>query len=249
MHEQQHKGYLVICHGSRNEKWMQMIEECVNSVPKSSPLTIGFLEMIEGRTIADGVRYLEGQGVHEIVAIPFFVCSGSTHLNEIQYALGLLSTPAVHTDLELIHPTIPVIWSTPLDDHRLVLQLLEERIAEICVSPDEEALLIIAHGSNKRGFQEIWEEKMKALLFSLQPIFTFKDFDFATLKPDNIQEKAHKLSQNGRYKVLAMPVFLSQGYYTDVKIPEKLQSVPHLYQYKTYLPHQLMNQWLQEQMR
>ncbi len=88
-------GVLVISHGSRDGKWVRLVDEAVAQVlrPSDIPIVSSFLEIVEGRLIQDGIRTLERQGVTDIIAVPLFVSSGSTHVDEIGYALGAKPEP------------------------------------------------------------------------------------------------------------------------------------------------------------
>ncbi|MBU9711888.1 sirohydrochlorin chelatase [Evansella tamaricis] len=240
-------GVLVVAHGSQNQKWVALIEEAVASLETSAPVTIGYLELIEGKSIADGVRFLENQGVDNIAVIPFFVCSGSTHLNEIQYALGVIEEPAFDTDIELIHPKVPVIWGKAMDAHPLILEVLEARIQPLSEMPFQESLLLVAHGSDRPHFQPVWEETLEDMVEYFKEKFGFSEAGYGTVLPDTITEAAGDLSANGKKKVVAVPVFLSDGYYTSKKIPAKLEGFPHVYNGSAYLPHPSIRLWLQDQ--
>ncbi|ADU29153.1 sirohydrochlorin chelatase [Evansella cellulosilytica] len=245
--EQWKKGVLILAHGSRDKKWVQLIDESVDNIKTDVPVTIGYLELIEGRSIADGVRRLEQQGVEEILAIPFFVCSGSTHLAEIQYALGVIKTPLLETDLPLIHPKANIVWGEAMDYHPFILKVLEERISSLTLEPENERLLLVAHGSNRPDFEPKWEKTLRYMCTYFKEKYRFNDSNYGTILPDTITEAAEQLSDNNKHKLVVVPVFLSEGYYTSKKIPSKLVEVDHVYDGKTYLPHSAITEWLQEQ--
>ncbi|MBU9722575.1 cobalamin biosynthesis protein CbiX [Bacillus alkalicola] len=240
-------GVLVIAHGSRNQEWIKLIENAVNAIETSVPVTIGYLELVEGRSIADGVRYLEKLSVTDIIVIPFFVSSGSTHLNEIKYALGVLNTPAFQSDIELIFPKATITWTQAMDCHPQILQVLEDRIRSLSTTPAKESLLLMAHGSNRQGFQEVWESTLERIVTHFKNKFGFGDAAFATVLPDTIYKTGKKLSRDGNRMVIAIPVFLSEGYYTSKKLPEILEGIPHHYEGAAYLPHPGVTKWLQDQ--
>jgi len=97
-------GVLVISHGSPDLDWVAFVDEAVAGtvveLQGNIPIVSSFLEIVEGRLIQDGIDQLEAWGVTDIIVIPLFVSSGSTHIDEISYALGMKSTPEKETDLE-----------------------------------------------------------------------------------------------------------------------------------------------------
>ncbi|PTM57881.1 sirohydrochlorin chelatase [Desmospora activa] len=237
-------GVLVIAHGSRSQRWVQLVEEAAAAVNSPHPLTVGYLELVEGRSIADGVRQLERKGVQRILAVPLFVSSGSTHLEEIQYALGVIEKSHIETELERINPQVPITWTTAMDDHKLVESILAERIAALSTQPEKEALLLVAHGSEKPGFRQVWEEGLAALTTRLNQRFSFAEADYAMLRLGDVREKAERLSRHRT--CLVAPVFLSPGYFTEKVVPAELNGLPCRYRGETYLPHPDVSRWVEE---
>jgi sirohydrochlorin cobaltochelatase len=238
-------GVLVIAHGSKNQQWVQRIDEAVANANVELPVTVGFLELVEGRSIADGVRELENKKVKRILAIPLFVSSASTHLEEIRYALGVIPQSRIETDLELVHPQAEIIWCSAMDGHPLMLKILTERIGNISMFPSEETLLLVGHGSDIPEFHEMWEQMLGNLAKVMRSRLGFKESSYGTLHPDNLAERAAQIAQN--QKVIVVPVFLSPGYLTSEAIPSRLDGTSFIYNGETYLPHPLVSQWIKEQ--
>lgn len=240
-------GVLVIAHGSRNKAWVERIDQTVASIAIDIPIRIGYLEMVEGRGIAEAVRDLEKSKVQQIIAIPLFISNGSTHLEEIQYALGLIKKSSVETDLALIEPQVKVIWSQAMDVHPYMVDILSERLQSLSTDPINETLLLVAHGCEVEGFHCLWNDMLHSLSSSLQERYSFNDTQYATLLPNNITEKAKQLSADK--KLIVLPVFLSEGYFTTQVIPKKLEGLSYGYSGETYLPHPLISRWIEEQIR
>jgi sirohydrochlorin cobaltochelatase len=240
----EHAGILVIAHGSKNKQWVEYIDQAVASIHIHLPITVGFLEMVEGRSIEEGIRRLERQQVKQIIVVPLFVSSGSTHLEEIQYALGLKSYSRIKTDLKRIHPRAEIVWSTAMDDQQYMKDILRQRVQDLLTDPSNEALLLVGHGSKVAGFQHIWEHTLQNLTQSLKDQCQINEAHYATLLPDNVTERARLLSY--RKKLIVLPVFLSEGYFTTKVIPTKLTGLTYKYSGETYLPHPLVSQWIEE---
>ncbi|WP_416148388.1 sirohydrochlorin chelatase [Salipaludibacillus sp. HK11] len=247
MSNDKQKGILVIAHGSRDSKWMDLIEQSVSLLESNVPVTIGYLELVAGKSIEDGVRRLEDGGAEEILVIPFFVCSGSTHLEEIQYALGVIDHSDLDSHLADIHPKAKIIWGKPMDSHPLIIELLADRIRKLSKTPSKESLMLVTHGNNRPKFQAMWEATLNDMSEKLQAKLGFSEVGIGTILPDTITESAQALSHDNTKEIIVAPVFLSEGYYTTKKIPAKLKGLFHAYDGKTYLPHPLIHDWLQEQ--
>jgi len=85
-------GILVIAHGSQSESWCEPVRDTVDEVDLSYPVELGFLEFVPNETINDAVERLDDAGVTEIIAVPLFISSHSSHIQEIEYVLGLRET-------------------------------------------------------------------------------------------------------------------------------------------------------------
>ncbi|AMA74195.1 hypothetical protein ACH33_16135 [Aneurinibacillus sp. XH2] len=238
------QGVLVISHGSRNRTWVAKVEELLQQVHAACPLEVTFLDMVEGRTIGEGMKRLEAQGVEEIIVVPLFVSSGSTHLQEIRYALGFTSHLDIKTWRHPLSIGARVIWTEPMNDHPKIRELLHDRVREFSVRPSEEMLMLVAHGSDVPGFKERWQQMLEGLGSTLCCELGLKGAVYATIHPDTIASRARTASGEGR--LIVVPVFLSPGYYTEKAIPKRLAGIPHRYSGRAYLPDQRVVLWLEE---
>jgi sirohydrochlorin ferrochelatase len=236
------KGVLVIAHGSRDAQWVSYIDYVVSELTTSYPVEVGYLEMVEGKSIQDAICKLEALGVVRFLAVPLFVSSGSTHLDEIRYALGLQETPTIETDLSKFNLKAIVDWAGPMDTHPFTLQLIFDRIEALSIQPKQEQLLVIGHGSDETNFGQQWEEMLATICEQIENKYPFKAVTYATLHPDTVREKAEELAQHGRPIVL--PIFISEGYFTRKLIPRKLEGLSYVYDGKAYIPHPLVSEWL-----
>lgn len=235
----------MIAHGSRNADWVKGIEEAVEksrSKMSDIPMSIGFLELVPDKSIADGIDSLQRMGVTRILIIPLFITMGSTHLEEIRYALGLQEQSRIPTDLKPIRPTAELVWCSPLEAHPLVVNLLKERVQALSTQPDEELLFLVGHGSEGIGFKEKWEELFQQLGFHLRNQIGLKGFSYAAIKGNRVVRRAKALARKNR--LIVIPIFLSEGYFTQSVIPSKLEGINCTYHGQTYLPHPLISDWI-----
>ena len=95
-------GVLVISHGSRDAGWVAMVDEAVLALQVPADVVAvecSFLEIVEGRLMQDGTNRLLEQGVTDMIVVPLFVSSGSTHIDEIAWAMGAKAEAELETDL------------------------------------------------------------------------------------------------------------------------------------------------------
>ncbi|MDP5277102.1 sirohydrochlorin chelatase [Chengkuizengella axinellae] len=243
-------GLLVISHGSRNEKWVRLVDQAVDEVglDDSIPKESSFLELVENRLIQDGIYRLEDQGVTDIIVIPLFVSSGSTHLDEISYALGVISTPILETDMTPMDINSNIHLGVPVDDDPIIANILYERIKDLSKHPQQEVVCIVGHGSKEKGFHAKWRSGLESLAQRVQKLGGFAGSDSAMLLPNQVYCKMkvlHKKYPN--HKVIIVPLFLSEGYFTNDVIPSRLKEFIYLYNGKPILPDIKISIWIEQQ--
>jgi sirohydrochlorin ferrochelatase len=238
-------GILVVAHGS-DENWNQRVRESVTQVEVPYPVELGFLD-VETENIAMAVQALEQKGVKRIVAVPIFVCSASSHMEEIKYMLGLPSSlndeAAQKKGLERIEKTATVELTPALDDHLLVAEIINERLKNLSQNPEKEIVVLVAHGTSDPENLAVWKEKMASLGDKLQQIQGFKQVccGFVGAGTPKIRTVVEEVkNSNPDCTVIVMPVMLSAGVYTDSKIPTSLEGITYLYPeagQRALLPH------------
>jgi sirohydrochlorin ferrochelatase len=245
-------GVLVISHGSRSEDWVRLVDEAVAEVrvPDGLPIVSSFLEIVEGRLIQDGIAALENEGVTDLIVVPLFVSSGSTHLDEISYALGVIPQPALPTDMAPFERTARVHMAAPIDDDPLVAELVYGKVRELSREPEREVLLLIGHGSVERGFRLRWRRGLERLAARLRRLGGFAAADAAMLLPDQTARKLRKWRERlPDHDVVVAPLFLSEGYFTRTVIPQRLEGHHHKVRYsgRALLPSPLVSRWMERQ--
>ncbi|GAA0136909.1 hypothetical protein YSY43_37500 [Paenibacillus sp. YSY-4.3] len=246
----QRPGVLVISHGSPDGHWVKLVDDAVAAVqaqlPEGLPVEASFLEIVEGRLIQDGIDRLEQQGVTDMIVIPLFMSSGSTHVDEIAYALGVKDTPEKETDLERFRLSARVFFGEPVDDHPLVAQMIWDKSKLLSREPEREALLLIGHGSRHEGFRQRWEQGISSLAARVKELGGIAVTDYALLNPDSVHKKVSYWQERG-YEVAIAPLFLSAGYFTKKEIPSRLEGLTYRYSGEALLPHSLLPHWMLDQ--
>ncbi|MBB3111951.1 sirohydrochlorin ferrochelatase [Paenibacillus phyllosphaerae] len=252
----QKPGILVISHGSRDEGWVALVDDAVAQVSASLNAEVqvvsAFLEIVEGRLIQDGIDQLEAEGVTELFVLPLFVSSGSTHVDDIAQGFGL---PRVREDREgelgvfRVGRQVNVTFGSPIDDHEDIAQVLLDNIRELSESPERESLLLIAHGSNEEVFHERYRDGMQLLAERLRRLGGFAGADYAMLLPDQAAAKLRALQEERPEQAwIVVPLFLSQGYFTQKMIPSRLTGLTYRYNGQAMLPHPRLLAWMEHQM-
>ncbi|WP_424766975.1 sirohydrochlorin chelatase [Paenibacillus sp. sgz302251] len=248
------RGILVISHGSREQEWVQLVDAAVAAAAASprlngTPVVSSFLEIVEGRLIQDGIDALEQQGVTDMLVVPLFLSSGSTHVDEIGQAFGLPWVSDLAGDLGTFRVAARVKYGLPIDDDPEIAELLIHNIAELTVEPATEALLLIGHGSKENVFHERWQHGLTLLGERLRKLGGYARAEYAMLLPDQAAKKLAAMhAEHPEEAVIVVPLFLSQGYFTNHVIPSRLEGLNYRYNGQAMLPHSAIERWLERQM-
>lgn len=201
-------GVLIISHGSRDKAWVSIVEEAVSglSLGEEIPVVVSFLELVEGRLIQDGINELEHAGITDIIVIPLFVSSGSTHVDEIEYALGAKPEPERETDLALFSVKAKVHYGYPIDDDPDIAVMIWDKLRELSTEPKRETILLVGHGSVYDGFRQRWQKGISSLAGRVSEVSGVAAADYGLLSPDSIRSKVEYWQEQG-HEVLVAPLF------------------------------------------
>ncbi|MEF3302477.1 sirohydrochlorin chelatase [Paenibacillus sp. GYB003] len=247
-------GVLVISHGSRSPEWIELIDRAVADIgdlgsgTEEVPIVSSFLEIVEGRLIQDGIDSLEAQGVTDIVVVPLFVSYGSTHVEEIRYALGDLPAPSFDTDLQPFRLRANVHMCPPLDDDPVVADIVFDRLRSLTDRPERQRVLLVGHGSEIPQFYRRWKTGMDRVAARLRLLGGYADVRSALLLPDETREAfADWRESEPDCDIVVVPLFLSSGYFTNTVIPQRLDGLRYTYDGKALLPHPSVSRWMERQ--
>lgn len=247
-HKSVQPGVLIISHGSPDPEWAELVDgmasELMGLLPEGISVEAVFLDNQEGRLIQDGIDRLEAQGITEIIVIPLFVSSGSTHIDEITYALGIKSTPEKETDMERLRISARVSLGVPIHDDPLIAELVWDKVKGLSKQPEREALVLVGHGSRHDGFRQRWEEGIAALSARIGELSGLAAADYALLNPGSLRSQVSRYNQEMGDGVIVAPLFLSAGYFTKRVIPDRLNGLQYRYSGEPLLPHPLVARWM-----
>jgi sirohydrochlorin ferrochelatase len=246
-------GLLVISHGSREAGWVALVDETVGAVRailgSCVAIEAGFLELVEGRLIQDGIDRLEAAGVTHLLALPLFVSSGSTHV-EIGWALGAYLEPRTETDLERYRISAGLTYGRPMNNASELVGVVLDRLKEMSSEPVKESVLLIGHGSKEAGFLEAWERGLAAIAEQLLKIGGYGTCSSALLLPNQVQERLEQLrSKYPGNGILVIALFLSEGYFTKEVIPRRIEGMACRYDGRALMPHPQIADWIIRQTR
>ncbi|MCD4731580.1 MAG: CbiX/SirB N-terminal domain-containing protein [Bacteroidales bacterium] len=166
---QEKLGLLIIAHGSPAKQWNQPvldIEKQVKELLGTKNVTdfdevrIALMEFTEP-SIATVVKDMENKGITKIFALPLFIAPSGHSLYDIPTILGLyydekMVSELEEEEIEIVETIIKITIGPSLNFNNVIKDILLDKVKQISNNPQEEALVILAHGDE--NFIKIWEE-------------------------------------------------------------------------------------------
>lgn len=115
------KGIIILAHGSRKkatEETLEKIVDMMKNIVTDYEVTYGFMEFSD-KTIEAGLDILVGQGIHEIVAVPYFLFDG-IHIHE--------DIPELLEKYQKGHPEVSIKLGETLGADERLAQILADRV-------------------------------------------------------------------------------------------------------------------------
>lgn len=249
-------GVLVMAHGG-GEEWNESVRQAVGPLGEELPTEIAF-GMANPVTLAEGVRRLEATGVERVAVVRMFL-SGESFWDQTAWLLGMSETPPERFLLmgparDLGPRPDPVAEGLAVATHAEGIMRSQEaadviaaRARDLSATPEEESVLILAHGMGDEGANDRVLESMEAAR-SLTSAHGFHAVRAATLREDwpearalaeaEIRAFVEEETAAGR-RVLVVPYRLS-GFGPYAQVLDGLAFTPA----EGLLPHPRLGDWV-----
>ncbi len=294
-------GILVIAHGSPSEDWCGPVRDAVSDVDLPYPVELGFLEFVPNETINDAVERLDNARVTKIIAIPLFISSHSSHIQEIEYVLGLRDTlpmtsehvivegvemersvvvmgdgyaishvpvetgadgvmramghPGEEEELIPVETDAEIVLTGAMDDHWLVAGIVADRTADLVADPENETLVLVAHGTDEEDNFGGWvhstsslaDQARLKLAYWSDPAIGLAGTEAAFIHHNETLHPEFTLRpivENAADPVV-VPLMVSEGYFTGRKIPGLLENLTYAYDGKALTSHPNVAEWIE----
>ena len=269
------QGILLLAHGGSDD-WNREVLALADRIDSSRPVEVAF-GMANKRTIQNAVDRLTERNVSEIVAVPLFISSHSSVLRATEYLLGSRdqAPPELqafarmgarhdsgHADADAdpsfdrttrVETTVPISVTTALDGHSLVAQILISRAVDVSRTPEEEIVVLVAHGPSSAEDNDLWLDNMGSLAERMRTRTRFSRIQYLTVRddaPDPVQSQAttelravvEGAVQDGK-SVLVVPLLLAFGG-IEVGIRRRLEGLPYRMARQALLPDVRLAQWV-----
>ena len=267
------QGILLLAHGGSDD-WNREVLALADRIDSSRPVEVAF-GMANKRTIQDAVERLAERDVSEIVAVPLFVSSHSSVMRATEYLLGSrdVAPPEMQAFARMgarrdsgradadpgfdrttpVETTVPIAVMSALDSHALVAEILISRAVDVSRTPEEEIVVLVAHGPSSAEDNDLWLANMDILAERMGPRTSFSRIACLTVRddaPDPVRSRAtaelravvEGAVQEGE-SVLVVPLLLSYGG-IEAGIRRRLEGLPYRMAEQALLPDERLSQWV-----
>lgn len=268
-------GVLLLAHGGK-AAWNEEVNRLASQVNEKRPVEVAF-GMANKRNIQSAIDRLLARGVGEIVAVPLFVSSHSSLITSTEYLLGLRRqappelaiyarmdhgqgnnhvSNARDASLDATTPVespVPVRMADALNHHPIVADILLSRARSISQKPDEEVVVVVAHGPVADEENAKWLSDMKALVEMIKGSSRFKRIEYLTVRddaPEPIRSQAagelrgvvERATAEGS-RVLIVPLLLAYGGIEE-GIKKRLEGLEYTMCRQALLPDERLARWV-----
>lgn len=219
-------GILLLAHGGSIKIWDEEVRHVADQVNGTMPTEIAF-GMATRSAMQAAVNRLAARKVTGIVAVPLFINSHSSLINNISYLLGLRSQQPEdlkifammdngnggmimdhnamnHEPTEAMKPIsspVPIRMASALDHHRIVANILRDRAASISHDPAHEVVVFVAHGPVSDDENGLWLRDMSILADEMRRQTHYAGIESLTLRDDADKPMRDTATQLLRQKV------------------------------------------------
>ncbi len=267
------QGILLLAHGGSDD-WNREVLALAERVDPTRPVEVAF-GMANKRTIRDAVDRLAEREVSSIVAVPLFVSSHSSVMRATEYLLGsrdeappelqAFARMGARRDSERadddpgldrtapLEASVPISVTTALDDHALVADILLSRVADVSRMPEDEVVVLVAHGPSSEEDNALWLDSMETLAERMRPHTPVSRIECLTVRDDardpvrsqataELRAVVERALEEGK-SVLIVPLLLSYGG-IEVGIRRRLEGLSYRMAEQALLPDERLSQWV-----
>ena len=261
-------GTIIVAHGGGPD-WNAQVEAVVRGVRLPGPVAVSFLmgPGAKAHRFQDVVGDLVRRGAKEVVVVPMLVSSHSGHYEQIRYlarAVDSLDSRMLHhlhqAGIERAPAGIPIRLTAAMDDAPEVAEVLASRALALAKAPKEQALFLVGHGPNGAEDYAAWMDNLRRIADSVRARTGFRSVLVDLVRDDapapvraeavlRVRELVQLQRELTGREVVVVPILVSTGTVSRVKLPKDLAGLPMVYDAQALLPHPSMARWIESRVR
>ena len=261
-------GVLLVAHGGE-AGWNARVDSLAAAVRRGGvargPVAVSFLmgPAASTRRFQDQVALLVRDGAKRIVVVPVLVSSHSGHYEQIRYLAGAVDTlddPMLHhlhmAGIERPAVSVRLAVTRALDDAPEMARVLAQRPRALAPDPAGRALFLLGHGPNSAEDYAAWMRNLRMVADSVRA-----QTGFASVVVDLVRDDAPRAVREEAVRrvrelialqraatgsdVVVVPILVSSGSVSAVKLPADLAGLPVRYAGDPLLPDAALARWVE----
>jgi sirohydrochlorin ferrochelatase len=265
-------GVVLIAHGA-DDGWNAKVDSLAAEVHRRGivrgPIATAYLMGPAAAThrFQDAVASLVKQGAKQVVVVPVLVSSYSGHYEQIRYVAGATDS----LDMEMMHHLhmsgieryagpARMIVTPALDDSPELAATIAARAKEIVARPAGRALFLLGHGPNSAEDYAAWMANLRPVADSVKAMTGFASVSVELVRDDapapvraEAVKRARELIElqhaaTGQ-DVAVVPILVSSGSVSNVKVPADIAGLPVIYTAKPLLADRMLAVWVERRTR
>jgi sirohydrochlorin ferrochelatase len=265
-------GVVLVAHGA-NVGWNAKVDSLAMAVRSRGavrgPIAVSYLMGPAAATtrFQDAVASVVKQGARHVVVVPVLVSSHSGHYEQIRYIAGAtdsLSETMMHhlhmAGIERYKGPARVVIAPALDNANELAVTLAARASEIVPKPAGRALFLLGHGPNSAEDYAEWMRNLRPVADSVKAMTGFASVAVELVRDDapapvraEAVKRARELIELQRMAtgqdVAVVPILVSSGSVSNVKVPADIAGLPVIYTGKPLLADRTLAPWVERRVR
>lgn len=152
-----------------------------------------------------------------------------------------------------VETAIPITVGRALDSHAIVAEILLSRALDVSETPEDEVIVVVAHGPSSEEDNELWLGNMGILVETMRRRTDFSRIEHLTVRDDASEPVRDQATEELRVvvegavdegkSVLIVPLLLSYGG-IEAGIRERLEGLPYRMARQALLPDERLSEWV-----
>jgi len=203
-------GVLILSHGVGENSDRQLVEK-LGSLADEHPTAVAFgMAMMMSTPIQTAVNDLTERGAERIVLVPTTMSPHNSLTRQWQYIFGM-HDEASYLEVPRVESAASFMMADHLEDHPLVTEMLLDHTNEHSKNPENEVVIIVAHGP-----EEIDDNIPDLEILQVHVDRIKAQTDYADVKVINLQDDAYPPIRKSNVKKLRRWVTAAQRRGQDV---------------------------------
>lgn len=260
-------GVLLVAHGG-SESWNARVDSLASALARApgvqAPVAVSFLmgDAAAQHPFQAMVDTLARRGAQRVVIVPILVSSHSGHYEQVRWLAGMtdsLDATMMHhlhmSGIERSPLGLPMSVTPAMDAAPELAVALAARVRALAPSPAGRAVMLLGHGPNSAELYAAWMHELRPVADSVRALTgassvvveLVRDDAPAEVRAEAVQRTRELITlqraASGR-DVLVVPILVSSGAVSEVKLPRDLAGLPIMYSGAPLLPDQALVAWV-----